>query len=136
MLLLPIVYIIINIVFLDLHQGTEIGKGYIFKLSNIIFGLSIYQKIFINFSFLIKRVFLLFTYQKTITNIMLSSYYLMLSIFTWPLLQEYFDPLIFILAFTFLKFDLKIDYKNSIFIFCYMGLFLIACNIYYNNLLN
>ena len=107
LLLLPIVYIIINIIFLDLHQDTGIGKGYIFKLSNIIFGLSIYQKIFIYFSFLITWVILIFTFQKKIINILISSYFLILSIFTWPLLQEYFDPLIFILAFTFFKFDLK-----------------------------
>ena len=136
LLLLPIVYIIINIFFLDLHQDTGIGKGYIFKLSNIVFGLSIYQKIFIYFSFLITWVILIFTFQKKIINILIFSYFLILSIFTWPLLQEYFDPLIFILAFTFFKFDLKINYKNSIFIFCYMGLFLIASNVYYNNLLS
>ena len=136
LILLSIVYIIINIIFLDLHQDIGIGKGYIFKLSNIIFGLSIYQKIFIYFSFLITWVILILTFQKKIMNILISSYFLILSIFTWPLLQEYFDPLIFILAFTFFKFDLKINYKNSFFIFCYMGLFLIASNIYYNNLLN
>lgn len=136
LLFLPIIYIIISVIFLDLHQDTGIGKGYIFKLSNIMFGLSIYQKIFIYFSFLITWVILIFTFQKKIINILISLYFLILSIFTWPLLQEYFDPLIFILAFTFFKFDLKINYKNSIFIFCYMGLFLIACNIYYNNLLN
>jgi hypothetical protein len=136
LLLLFIVYIVINIIFLGLHQDTGIGKGYIFKLSNIMFGLSIYQNIFIYFSFIITWTILIFTFQKKIINILISSYFLILSIFTWPLLQEYFDPLIFILAFTFFKFDLKINYKNSIFIFCYMGLFLIACNIYYNNLLN
>ena len=60
---------------------------------------------------------------------------MLMSIFTWPLLQEYFDPLIFILAFTFLDFKLKINYKNSYFLFAYFGIFLTGCNIYYYNLL-
>ena len=136
LLLLPIVYIIIHIIFFDLHQDPGIGKGYMFKLSNMIFGSSIYQKIFIYFSFIITWAIFIFAFQKKIINILISSYFLIFPIFTWPLLQEYFDPLIFILAFTFFKFDLKINHNNSIFIFCYMGLFLVVCNFYYNNLLN
>ena len=131
-----LIYILVLIIFFNLPTDAGIGRGYIYKLSNIIFDTSFFQKLFIYCSIIITWGILIFVIKKNFLNVSITLYFLIISIFTWPLLQEYFDPLIFILAFTFFKLDLKIDYKNSFFIFCYMVLFLICCNIYYYKLLN
>jgi hypothetical protein len=52
------------------------------------------------------------------------------------LMQEYFDPLIFIMIFTFFSSKLFITYKNVIILFFYFSIFLVGSNIYYYNLLN
>ena len=61
---------------------------------------------------------------------------IILSIFVEPLLQEYFDPLVFLMVFTFFNSKLFINYKNSIILFLYFSILLIISNVYYYKLLN
>ena len=63
-------------------------------------------------------------------------YFFLISIFVWPIMQEYFDPIIFLIVFTFFSSKLFINYKNSIFLYLYLAILLISSNIYYYNLLN
>lgn len=128
-------YILLLLLSYDINQEIDLGKGYIFKISILVFNNSLYQSIFLYSAFFISWLVLIFFEQRSIINNLIIIYFMLMSIFTWPLLQEYFDPLIFILAFTFLDFKLKINYKNSYFLFAYFGIFLTGCNIYYYNLL-
>ena len=49
----------------------------------------------------------------------------------WPMYQEYFDPVIIVLAFTFFNLKIYPKYLNSIILYIYLSIFLISANIYY-----
>ena len=60
------------------------------------------------------------------------TYFFLISLILWPLMQEYFDPIIFILAFSIFKSIRYFNKSNSIFLFSYYFIFLIIANIHYN----
>ena len=72
-------------------------------------------------------------HYKNLNDKLIAAYFLLTSILIWPIQQEYFDPLIMIMAFTFFSSKLFINYKNSIFLFCYLSILLVSSNIYYLN---
>ena len=73
--------------------------------------------------------------ENKLIDILTVVYLLALSLFLYPIFQEYFDPLILLMAFTFFNSKLKINYKSSIILYIYLFLMLIGSNIYYENLL-
>ena len=120
-----------------LNIDVSTGKGFIHKSSLILFKNNfIIREIFIYFSFLISWVILLIFIGKSFKNGLILLYFFLASVLTQPLMQEYFDPLIFIMIFTFFSSKLFITYKNVIILFFYFSIFLVGSNIYYYNLLN
>ena len=120
-----------------LNIDASTGKGFIHKSSLILFKNNfIIREIFIYFSFLISWVIVLIFIGKNFKNGLILLYFFLASVLTLPLMQEYFDPLIFIMIFTFFSSKLFITYKNVIFLFFYFSIFLAGSNIYYYNLLN
>ena len=120
-----------------LNIDVSTGKGFIHKSSLILFKNNfIIREIFIYFSFLISWVIVLIFIGKNFKNGLILLYFFLASVFTLPLMQEYFDPLIFIMIFTFFSSKLFITYKNVIILFFYFSIFLVGSNIYYYNLLN
>ena len=120
-----------------LNIDVSTGKGFIHKSSLILFKNNfIIREIFIYFSFLISWVILLIFIGKSFKNGLILLYFFLASVITLPLMQEYFDPLIFIMIFTFFSSKLFITYKNVIILFFYFSIFLVGSNIYYYNLLN
>ena len=120
-----------------LNIDVSTGKGFIHKSSLILFKNNfIIREIFIYFSFLISWVIVLIFIGKSFKNGLILLYFFLASILTLPLMQEYFDPLIFIMIFTFFSSKLFITYKNVIILFFYFSIFLVGSNIYYYNLLN
>jgi hypothetical protein len=69
-------------------------------------------------------------------NKLILSYFFLLAILVTPLMQEYFDPLIILMAFTFFDSKFLLNYKKSIFLYFYLSILLIFSNIYYYNLIN
>ena len=69
--------------------------------------------------------------NSNLKNFLIVFYFFFLSIFLWPLMQEYFDPFIFILSFLVFKNNLNITQKNSFFLFFYYLIFFISVSIYY-----
>jgi len=130
------VYLFYLIIFYDLGEDTLVGKGYIHKLTIIIFDNIIFQQIFIYFSFFISWLLILIFLNENLNDKLIILYFFLLSILVWPIFQEYFDPLIILIAFTFFNSKLIINYKNAIVLFLYFAIFLIFSNIYYYNLLN
>ena len=63
--------------------------------------------------------------------LLIISLLLLSSVIIFPIYQEYFDPLILILIFTFFKTKLFITNKKLIFLAIYLSLFLLIANIYY-----
>ena len=120
-----------------LNIENSLGKGFVHKLSFILFKDNIISReIFIYFSFLISWIIILIFIDKNLKDSMILLYFFLISIVTFPLVQEYFDPLIFVMILLFFNSKLFISYKNAIILFFYLSIFLVSSNIYYYNLLN
>ena len=121
----------------SLNIEVNTGKGFVHKFSFILFKDNIFiREIFIYFSFLISWMIILIFIDKSFKDSLILLYFFLISIITLPLMQEYFDPLIFIMIFTFFNSKLFISYKNAVILFFYLSIFLVSSNIYYYNLLN
>ena len=121
----------------SLNIEVALGKGIIHKFSIILFRDNIFiREIFIYFSFLISWIIILIFIDKNFKDSLILLYFFIISIVNQHLMQEYFDPFIFIMIFTFFSTNLFINYKNAVILFFYMSIFLAGSNIYYYNLLN
>ena len=142
LILLFFVYILYLLIFYNLPEQNffadvpSTGKGFIHKSSVILFGDSVMRKIFVYFSFFISWIIILTFIDKNLKDSLILFYFFILFIFISPIFQEYFDPLILLMVFTFFNSKLFINYKNSIILFLYLTIFLMSTNIYYYNLLS
>ena len=129
------VYLIYLLNFFDYREFTTekywIGLGYIHKISLLLFKNYLLQEIFTYFAFFISWIIILIIIEKNLKDFLIIFYLYFLSILLWPLMQEYFDPIVLLLAFTIFSTKLFINYKNSLFLFVYLGIFLLSANIYY-----
>jgi hypothetical protein len=113
------------------------GKGVIHKLSFILFRNDmISREILIYFSFLISWIVILIVIDNDIKDSLILLYFFLISVVTFPIMQEYFDPIILVMVFTFFNSKIFISYKNIIILFFYLSVFLVISNIHYYNLLN
>lgn len=136
LMFLFIIYLFYLIVFFNLDEQSIAGKGFINKISLMLFGENPSNNIFIYFSFFISWIIILIYIENKLSDVLTIVYLFILSVFLWPIHQEYFDPLILLMAFTFFSSKLILDYKNSIILYIYLFVLLISANIYYENLLN
>ena len=133
--LIFIIYLLLSI-FLDDYQNSKypaLGKGVIYKLSLLLFSDTLVQKIFVYFNFIFFYFFVSLFLNRKIAESLIVFYFLISSIFIYPILQEYYDPLIIIFVFTFFNFKFKINYKNVFFLFFYLLFFLVCAMLYYSN---
>ena len=107
------------------------GKGVFHKLFLIVFDGSRLRLTFTIISFL-AGIILINIFFEDKRDLLIVSFFLILSILTFPFYQEYLDPLILILVFTFFKIKLNISYKNTYFIVIYFLIFLLCTKNYYN----
>ncbi len=120
----------------SLNISVTLGKGVVHKLSYILFENNLIRQLFVYLAFIISWIIILIFIGSNIRDGLILLYFFIFPIFTLPLLQEYFDPLIIIMIFTFFSSKIFITYKNVITLYAYMSIFLIGSNIYYYNLLN
>ncbi len=129
------IYLAYLLTFFNFYEFTNtkyfVGLGFIHKISIILFENILLQEIFTYFSFFVSWIILIFFLEKNFNNLLIISYFYFLSLILWPLMQEYFDPIILLFAFTIFSTKLFINYKNSIFLFLYLSIFLICANFYY-----
>lgn len=134
--LIPVVYITIIYLNLNFEKITVtdywLGYGVIHKLTilvtNEIFLREIITYIFFFFSFML---ILYFCYLDK-KDFFLITYFILISLFLWPLMQEYFDPIVLIIAVALFK-SLKIINKlNLSILILYHVIFLTIANIYYH----
>jgi hypothetical protein len=128
-----IIYLLFSIFFDDYQNSVYpiIGKGVIHKSSLLLFNNHLIQKIFIYFNFIVFYFIVTLFVGKKITENLIIFYFLISSIFIFPILQEYYDPLILIFVFIFFNLKLKINYKNTCYLFIYLIIFLIIAKIHY-----
>ena len=133
-LALFLIYLIYFFTFVNFEELTKVkylmGLGFIHKIS-LIFLRYFLQEIFTCLSFLISWIIILFFLEKNLSNFLILFYFYFLSVILWPLMQEYFDPIIFLFALIIFSSKLLINYKNSMFTFLYLSIFLICANFYY-----
>ena len=137
LILIFLAYLLYLIIFFDYEKFTTvnywIGLGYIHKISLILFQQSPgLQEIFTLFSFAISWLILIAFIDSKFQNLLIVFYFLTISIFLWPLMQEYFDPFILVLSFLFFYNKLNINYKNTLFLYLYFLIFYIGVMIYYS----
>tara|TARA_B100000886_G_scaffold335833_1_gene293611 strand:- start:2393 stop:3703 length:1311 start_codon:yes stop_codon:yes gene_type:complete len=130
------IYIVYFIFFYEINSEIFLGKGVFFKLSEILFDKSFIQKIFLCFVFVLSCLLILVVSNSKYNNIFIFLFLILLSIIYWPVLQEYFDPLILILFFTFLNNQIEVNEKSISFIFIFFSFFLVFSNFYYSFTIN
>ena len=136
LIVLFFIYLIYLLFFYDYAGEITLGKGFIHKTGLILFQDYSFQRIFTYVSFFVSWIILLIYLVDSMKDKLIIIYFFLLSIVAWPILQEYFDPVIILMAFTFFGSKLFISYKNSMLLYFYLSILLISSNIYYYNLLN
>ena len=129
-----IVLLILSILFLiDNSYGNweNYGKGWLHKLSILIFESQIYQRIFTYFVFFITIMltFLIFKREKIL--IFFTLFMCLISIIANPIFQEYFDPLVFIILSTFFYKDRELNKNLMLTAYSFSFIFLVFTNFYY-----
>ena len=134
---LSLIYIIYLLTFHDFSSEETLGKGFVHKFALFLFEQIYFQKIFIHSSFFLSwLIILVYLNNSSLKDKLIVFYFFLISIFIWPILQEYFDPIIVLMVFTFFSSKLIMSYKNTIFLYLYLTVLLISSNIYYYNLFN
>tara|TARA_A100001011_G_C14296155_1_gene838526 strand:+ start:611 stop:1936 length:1326 start_codon:yes stop_codon:yes gene_type:complete len=136
---IPLVYIIYLYLNIEFKSFTEdeywIGLGIIKKSADILF-YDINNKELFTYSIFFLSWIVICLYIEDNTDYLILSYFFLLSLIIWPLMQEYFDPIIVLLILMIFKTKIIINYVNLFFLFFYFSTFLIIANIYYSNLIN
>lgn len=131
-----LIYLIIILFFSNFFENKNIGGGFFLKLSNLLFVNLNIKFLFNIIIFFISWFTINYFLKDNFFDKLFYFYFLLISLFIYPIFQEYFDPLIFILIFTFWHKKIIINKKNIIFLTIYFSIFLFFSNIYYFNLLN
>ena len=129
------IYLIYLLFFHNYSEEHTMGKGFIHKTALLFFKDIFLQKLFIYSSFFFSWIVILIYLNDSKKNKLILSYFFLLAILVFPLMQEYFDPLIILMAFTFFDSNFLLNYKKSIFLYLYLSFLLISSNIYYYNLI-
>lgn len=133
-LIIFLIYIFITLSLNDFEMMPESGKGLFHKLF-LLFIDNINLRIIVTIiTFLLGTILLKIFFNKKEDSILIF-YFLLASIFIIPFYQEYLDPIIYILIFTFFKTRLNINYKKVCLLVSYFFIFSLSSKIYYNIIL-
>jgi hypothetical protein len=113
------------------NEFSQTGKGFFYKFILLITNNEILRNFLLYFGFFISFIIIFIYFDNFYTDKLIISLLLLSSVIIFPIYQEYFDPLILILIFTFFKTKLFITNKKLIFLAIYLSLFLLIANIYY-----
>ena len=108
------------------------GLGYSDKLGGILFDSRNLSLLFNLIIYLISVIIIIIFINSNYINFFLVLFFLLLSIALFPLMQEYFDPYIYIFALLIAKNEYDFSYLKSNFIFGFFSFFLISSIIFYS----
>ena len=135
--LIPLFYILYMYLNVDFKSFTVdnywIGLGVVKKTADIFFYDINNKELFTYFIFFLSWI-VICLYIEDATDYIVLSFFFFLSLIIWPLMQEYFDPIIVLLVLMIFKTRIKINYLNLFFLIIYFSTFLTIANIYYSNL--
>ena len=129
-----LIYIILIFIYGNFENLRIDGKGAFHKASLLLFDNSYLRLSATILAFLISIIFTLFIFDKKV-DLSIILYFIILSLFTFPFYQEYLDPLLFLLIFSF--FNTKFYFDNSFkiyFTIFYFLIFSLASKYYYINI--
>ena len=130
-----LIYIFLLLMFGNFETLPNLGKGIIHK-SFLFFFKDINLRLFFTLiSFILSSV-VLYCYISQKIDFSILLFFLLISLITFPFQQEYLDPLIYLLAFTFFRTKLELNFRSAYFIFAYFASFSISSKIYYLTLLS
>ena len=109
----------------------EMGKGWLHKLVIFLFENKNIQYTVTLFSFFVSWILICIYFDQKIFDKIIIYFLLIISFFIYPIYQEYFDPLIIILIFTFLQKKIIINNKNVFILCAYLSVLLILSNLFY-----
>ena len=128
------IYIFLLIFLGDFKNLSNDGKGLFHKLFIIIFENN-NLRLFFTFVFFYLGLKLIYIFCEKKEDVFIILYLLILSLLTFPFYQEYLDPLIYILAFTFFNTKLNLNFKKTYFMIVYFLIFSLGSKLYYNIIL-
>tara|TARA_B100000941_G_scaffold288424_1_gene265288 strand:+ start:811 stop:2124 length:1314 start_codon:yes stop_codon:yes gene_type:complete len=108
------------------------GLGYSDKLAGILFDNRNLSLLFNSIIFLASVIIIIVFINSNYINLFLILFFLLLAAALFPLMQEYFDPYIYIISLLLAKNEYDFTYLKSNFIFLFFSLFLISSIIYYS----
>ncbi len=109
-----------------------IGLGVVHKLSILITDNLLFREIITYIFFFFSFFLIYFFYTLNKMDVVHLLYFFLLSLLLWPLMQEYFDPIILILVFSLFKSVKYFTKTRALLIFAYFSIFLSIANFYYN----
>ncbi len=127
-----IFYILYLLFFYDIDNEILLGKGIFYKILTLTTKNLFLQKLSLSLIVLFSGLLILYFIKRNYVNIFIILFISLGSIIYWPILQEYFDPLVLILILTFFNFKLYMSPKKLCLLYSYFFLFLIGCNLYYS----
>ena len=134
-LILPLIYILYMYSNIDFKSFTIddywIGLGVVKKAADFLFQDILFREMFTYLVFFLSWIVILL-YIEYVTDYLIISFYFILSLFIWPLMQEYFDPIIIILVLMIFKTKVRLNYLNSSLLVFYFVTLLIIAKIYYS----
>tara|TARA_B100000963_G_scaffold61509_1_gene49440 strand:+ start:1414 stop:2721 length:1308 start_codon:yes stop_codon:yes gene_type:complete len=130
-----IFYLIFFLFFYDISSEVLVGKGVFYKITILISDNVFVQKLIMCLVILLSIKFIFITLQKEFINIFVLLFLILTPVLYRPVLQEYYDPMIFLLFFTFLKTKFLINFKSLMILFVYLTIFLTFTNIYYSKII-
>lgn len=91
------------------------GKGAFHKISLILIKNSNIRLIFTLVGFFLSIIFTYLVFNNKV-DLLIIVYFIILSLFTFPFYQEYLDPMLYILIFSFFKSRFKFENKRNIYL--------------------
>ena len=139
-LFIPLTYIIYLYYCVDYKFYTIeeywVGLGIVHKLAIILFENLKLQEFFTYIMFFLSWVVIFLFIELKMRDILIISFFFILSLFNWPLMQEHFDLVITISALLLFRTKIKPTNQNSLFLIFYSSVFLIIANVYYFKIIN
>jgi len=114
----------------DFNAKLFLGKGFLHKFIELFFESQNLKILFTNFGFLFS-ILILFLYVNTILDLFIILFFILMSLVSSWLQQEYFDPIMLLLIFTFFSTKIFISNKKILFLTTYQFIFLIGSILYY-----
>ena len=129
--ILFLVYLFFVLFFADFSNVKSYGQGAVHKFISLFWTDINLKFAFTLLAFFISWVVLNIFLKNKILDKIIIYYFLIVSFFIYPVFQEYFDPIIIILIFTFFHKKITINFKNIFILVFYLSTFLILANFYY-----